>query len=356
MFQYRKQKKSKIGLPPGTIVYTGDKEKEEPIHLTLIKYDEKNFEMKELEEIEEFFQLRDNQKTNWLIVQGIHNVEIIERLGEKINIHPIVLEDIANIFERTKIEIFDDILFILLKIFKYSTDDGDKLNDKQISILLHEKTVIVFLEDKIEFLKPAINRLQSGFGRIRRHESDYLFYSLIDIIIDSHFTLLEIFGEKVGEIEEELIDNPTKETLFKIQHIKRDIIHIRKTIFPMRETINTIIRGDSPLIKDETNIYFRDAYDHIIRIIETLESYRDMVSGLLDIYLSSISNKMNEVMKVLTIIATIFIPLTFVVGVYGMNFLYMPEIAWKYSYLVVWIVMIIIAIIMIIYFRRKKWF
>jgi magnesium transporter len=355
MFHPKKQKKSKTGLPPGTIVYTGDKEEKEPIHLTLVKYDEKNFEKKELKNIEEFFQFRDNKKINWLIVQGIHNTKIIEELGEKINIHPIIMEDIANVFERIKIEVFDDILFILLKCFKYSTENLIRLSEKQISILLHEKTVIVFLEDKIEFLKPVLNRLQSNFGRIRKLESDYLFYSLIDVIIDKYFSILEIFGERIEDIEEELVENPTKDTLFKIQHVKRDMIHIRKIIFPMRETINSIIRGDSPLIKEETNIYFRDAYDHIIRVIETLESYRDMVSGLLDIYLSSVSNKMNEVMKVLTIIATIFIPLTFIAGVYGMNFLYMPEIAWKYSYLVVWIVMIIIAILMMIYFRKRKW-
>ena len=355
MFSYKRQKESKIGVPPGTVIYTGDKDDEDPIHLTFISYDEMNFEKKELENIEDFFQLRNSKRTNWLIVQGVHNVEIIEKLGEKMNIHPVVLEDIVNIFQRTKIEVFDDILFIVLKAFKYSTEKNNKLVEKQISFILHEDTVIIFLEDKIEFLKHAINRLQSSYGRIRKFGSDYLSYSLIDIIVDSYFTLLEIFGERIGDIEEELIDNPTKETLFKIQQTKKDMIHIRKTIFPMRETINTIIRGDSPLIKDETIIYFRDVYDHTIRIIETLESYRDMISGLLDIYLSSVSNKMNEVMKVLTIIATIFIPLTFIAGVYGMNFLYMPEIAWEYSYLVVWIVMIIIAILMIIYFRRKKW-
>ncbi|MBY9001713.1 MAG: magnesium/cobalt transporter CorA [Candidatus Heimdallarchaeota archaeon] len=349
----KRYKKSKLGLPPGTIVYTGE-ERKEPISFTLIEYNEINFEKIEITNISDFFKRKKTNVVSWLTVQGVHDVDIIEILGKEIDLHPIVMEDISNIHERIKIEILDKFLFIVMKSFDF-TPENLELTERQISFLLYENKLITFLEEKSNIFNSIINRIQSEFSRIRKLGNDYLLHSLIDIIVDSYFTLLEIIGDKVSDIEEELVTNPDKNTLMQIQHAKHDIIQIRKIIFPIREVINAIIRGDSPIIKEATHIYFRDAYDHIIRIIETLESYRDMVSGLLDIYLSSISNRMNEVMKVLTIIATIFIPLTFIAGVYGMNFLYMPELGWKYSYLVIWIIMLIVAIIMVIYFRRKKW-
>jgi magnesium transporter len=352
MFHVKKDRKQKYGTPPGSVIYTGERV-EEPIKLSLIRYNKVSFEKIQLKEIQEFKELKDPKKVNWLVIEGIHKEEIIEQIGSHLSLHPLVMEDIVNIFERIKIEIFEDSIFTILK--KLSYNEKNELIEKHINILLFENLVITFLDEKIDIFNPIVDRIKRGKGRIRELGADYLFYSLMDQIIDNHFLVIDSLSNKIEEIEEELVKYPSEEILFKIQHSKRDIIQMRKNVFPLREIINSIIRGDSKLVKNSTQIYFRDAYDHIIRIIETLESYRDMVSGLLDIYLSSTSNKMNEIMKVLTIIATIFIPLTFIAGVYGMNFQYMPELAWKYGYLAIWLIMIIIAIGLIFYFKRKKW-
>ena len=353
MFAYKKQKEPILKTPPGTVKYTGE-EMDESVTLLHITYDKDSYDSRNLELIEDFIKNKKVEKSDWLIVQGIHNTDIIEKLGKDINLHPLTMEDIANVFERTKIEPFDNYLFAILKEFNFD-EQTDELLENQISIILYMTNVITFYQSKTDFFNPIIQRLESNFGRIRKLGADYLFYSLIDIIIDDYFDLLQELGERIDKIEENLMINPTREILFRIQSTKRDIIHIRKAVFPLRDVINKIIRGDAIQITDAIQIYFRDSHDHVIRVIETLESYRDMVSGLLDIYLSSVSNKMNEIMKVLTIIATLFIPLTFVVGVYGMNFQYMPELAWKYGYLMVWILMIIISLGLVYYFRRKKW-
>ncbi|NPD88805.1 MAG: magnesium/cobalt transporter CorA [Asgard group archaeon] len=353
MFFPKKKRNSKAGLPPGSIVYTGEREAES-IYLTALGYNEKDITHKKLEKIEEFFELKKESAQNWLIVEGVHQVENIEKIGGEYNLHPLVLEDIVNVFGRSKIDTFDEYLCIIMKMFQYSSE-SNQLEEDQISLLLTHDSVISFSEKQSEIFTPVINRIISGYGRIRKTKNDYLLYSLIDIVVDNYFLVLEQIGLGLSDIEEELVSSPNQNTLIQIQYLKRNIIHLRKTIFPVREILNSIIRGDATIIEDSTMLYFRDVYDHVIRIIETIESYRDMVSGLLDIYLSSVSNKMNEIMKVLTIIATIFIPLTFIAGIYGMNFLYMPELQWQWGYLFVWIIMIIITGFMIFYFRKRKW-
>ena len=353
MFFSKKKRKSKIGLPPGSIVYTGDRETEE-IFLTWIGYDERNSKQKKLKKIEEFFRYKKEFPINWLNIEGIHQVENAVKIGESYMLHPLVIEDIVNVFSRSKIDIFDDYLCIILKTFNFETD-SNILSEDQVSLLLTKDCVVSFNEKQSDIFSPIVSRISSSFGKIRKTKNDYLLYSLVDVIVDNYFSVLEQIGARLGDIEEELVSSPDQNTLMQIQYSKRNIIHLRKTIFPIREILNNIIRGDTNLINESTLLYFRDVYDHVIRIIETVESYRDMVSGLLDIYLSSMSNKMNEIMKVLTIIATIFIPLTFIAGIYGMNFLHMPELQWQWGYLIVWVVMIILASVMIYYFRRKKW-
>jgi len=352
MFTLKKQNKSKIGVPPGSIIYTGEKT-EETIEIILTRYSKNEYDELILPSVSKYSKEEDLKKIDWLMLTGIHNINIIEELGRKIKIHSLVMEDIVNVFERVKIEVFDDSVFTILK--KISWNENDELVEDHISILLYQNLLISFNDDNKDMFKQIKERLKHDRGRIRKLDADYLYYSIIDDVVDNYFEVLENLSDRIEDIEEELVKNPTEEVLFDIHRIKRDIIQIRKNVFPIREIINSIIRGDSKLIKNTTMIYFRDVYDHIIRIIETLESYRDMVSGLLDIYLSSTSNKMNEIMKVLTIIATVFIPLTFIVGVYGMNFQYMPELAWKYGYLIIWIIMFVILSGLVYFFKRKKW-
>ena len=352
MFSIKKQNKNKISTPPGTVSYTGEKS-EEPIEIVLVEYNLQEFNKSELTSIEGFIKKRDSKKNNWLIITGIHQEEQIERLGKSLKIHPLVMEDIVNIFERVKVEFFEDSVFAILKEFKIDIEES--LEENHICLVYFQGLVLTFIDEKTNIFEPIIERIKGKRGRIRNSGADFLFYAIIDTIVDNYFLTLESFSERIEATEEQLVSNPTEELLFNIHKLKSDIIQIRKNITPFREIINSIIRGDSKLIKETNIVYYRDIYDHIIRIIETLESDRDMVSGLLDIYLSSVSNKMNEIMKVLTIIATIFIPLTFIAGVYGMNFQNMPELAWKYGYLGIWIVMICIFIGLIVYFKRKKW-
>ena len=351
MLPGKKVRKSSIGLPPGSIIYTGSKVLEE-VKISSIIYDSNEIEEKTVENIQEFFSNLDEKKVNFLIVEGIHKSEIIEEIGKNLDLHYLAMEDIANVHERTKIQFFDNFIQFIMKRHHL---ENYHLRETQVSIILTAKVIVVFLESSKEILKPLINRITSSFGRIRRKGIDYLFYAIIDLLVDYNFQIIEEIMEKIESIEEELIKEPTQDTLINIQHTKRVIINLRKNIYPVRELLNSLIRDDSELITESTKLYFRDVYDHVIRINENLETYRETVSGLLDIYLSSISNKMNEIMKVLTIIATIFIPLTFIAGIYGMNFQFMPELTWKWSYLIAWIVMIIISGLMVIYFRRKKW-
>ncbi len=234
-------------------------------------------------------------------------------------------------------------------------DDEHEIKAEQISLILGSNFIISFQEREGDVFNHVRERIKKGKGRIRRMGADYLAYALLDAIVDSYFAILEKFGETIEMMQEELVTNPAPETLQKIHTLKREMIFLRKSVWPLREVVNSLTRGEASLIHESTGIYLRDVYDHTIQVIDTIETFRDMVSGMLDIYLSSVSNKMNEVMKVLTIIATIFIPLTFVAGIYGMNFKSMPELEWRWGYLMVWVVMIIVFSVMVIYFKRKKW-
>jgi magnesium transporter len=252
------------------------------------------------------------------------------------------------------LEDFGDYIFVVLKTFSYN-HQSDELEPEQISLILGPSFVVSFQEREGDVFNPIRERIRSNKGRIRRMGADYLAYSLLDSIVDHYFIVLEQVGEEVEFLEEELVTNPTPETLQTIHNLKREMLFLRKSVWPLREVIGALERGESSLIKESTGIYLRDVYDHTIQVIDTIETFRDMISGMLDIYLSSVSNRMNEVMKVLTIIATIFIPLTFIAGIYGMNFQYMPELEWRWGYPMVWVVMLAIGVLMLIYFRKKDW-
>ena len=348
-----KKRSTKSGLPPGALIHIGEK-KVELAKISILDYDENQFEEKEAKTVEECFPFKDTPTITWINIDGLHQVDIIEKIGKNFDFHPLLLEDILNTEQRPKIEDFDTHIYLVLKMLYYD-DKTNEINSEQVSIIFGKNYVISFQEKEGDVFNPIRERVRTGKGRIRKMGADHLAYSLIDAIVDGYFIILEKLGENIEDVEEKMMANPTPETLHAIHRLKRKMISLRKSVWPLREVVNALERSDSLLIQDNTRIYLKDVYDHTIQVIDTVETFRDMLSGMLDVYLSSISNKMNEIMKVLTIIATIFIPLTFIAGVYGMNFENMPELKWQWGYPAIWSVMLFIGILMLAYFRKKKW-
>ena len=345
--------KKSTGLPPGTPVFIGER-KLDKTKISVIDYDQEEIIEKDIEDVGECISYKDKPSVSWINVDGIHDVEVIQDIGEQFGLHSLVLEDIVDTTQRPKIEDHGEYLYIVLKMLCQNEKEEDP-RAEQVSIIVGRNYVMTFQEIEGDVFDALRERIRSGKGRVRRKGADYLAYTIIDSIVDHHFLILESFGERIEELEESVTENPKPEMMQKIHNLKRQMIFIRKSIWPLREVINSIQREEIPLIDSSINIYFKDVYDHTIQIMEIVETYRDMLTGIHDTYLSSISNRMNEVMKVLTIIATIFIPLTFIAGVYGMNFKNMPELGWRWGYLSVWILIAITAVLMVLLFRRKKW-
>ncbi len=348
-----KKRSKKAGLPPGTLIHIGERKTEE-LKITVIDYEETHFEEREVKRVEECFVFKDKPTVTWMNVDGLHQVEILEKLGECYGLHPLVLEDILNTDQRPKMEDYGEYIYIVLKALDYN-DKSNEIETEQISLILGSNFAFSFQEREGDTFDPIRERIRTGKGRIRSMGADYLAYALVDSIVDNYFIILEKLGEKIEFLEDKLVSHPTPETLQTIHHLRREMIFLRKAVWPLREVINGLERGESPLVKGPTRVYLRDVYDHTIQTIDTIETHRDMVSGMLDIYLSSVSNRLNSVMKVLTIIATIFMPLTFLAGVYGMNFKYMPELGWRWGYPFIWLIMVGIGVCMLIFFRKKKW-
>jgi magnesium transporter len=348
-----KKRSEKSGLLPGTLLHIGDK-KMETTRITLLDYDESHFLEKEVKLVEEAFPFKDKPSITWIIIEGIHEIEIIEKVGHYFGVHPLILEDILNTEKRPKMEDFETYIYVTLKILK-QIDNSDRILSEQASLIIGTNFVISLMESKVDTFDPIKDRIRNGKGQIRKMGPDYLAYSLIDIIVDNYFLIMEKFGEKIEVMEEELVTNPNTGTLQSLHDTQRELMILRKSVWPLRELVNNMLRGESTLIHKSTLIYFRDVYDHTIEIIDMIEGLRDMVSRMFDMYLSSISNRLNEIMKVLTIIATIFIPLTFIAGVYGMNFEFMPELKWRWGYPAIWTVMIFVGVYMLSYFRKKRW-
>ncbi|MCX9083702.1 MAG: magnesium/cobalt transporter CorA [Candidatus Methanoperedens sp.] len=348
-----KKRSKKTGLPPGTLLHIGEK-KVEKTRISIFDYDETHVLEKEVKFVEESFPFKDKPTVTWINIEGIHEIEIIDKIGKYFGVHPLILEDILNTEKRPKMEDFENYIYITLKILK-SASDNERILSEQISFIIGSNFVISLLEGKDEIFGHVKERIRNGKGLIRKMGPDYLAYTLIDTIVDNYFIIMEKFGEKIEIMEEELVKDPTPDTLKLLHDTQRELILLRKSVWPLREVVNNTLRGGSKLIHESTLIYLRDVYDHTIEIIDMIEGLRDMVSRMFDIYLSSISNKMNEIMKVLTIIATIFIPLTFIAGVYGMNFEYMPELKWEWGYPAIWVVMISLGVLMMGYFKKNKW-
>jgi magnesium transporter len=287
----------------------------------------------------------------WVNVDGLGDTELISRIGELFNVHRLALEDVVNVHQRAKVEPYEDHLFAVARM----VHGGERVETEQVSFFVGEDYVLTFQERTGDCFDLVRQRVRSGRGRIRRGGASYLAYTLLDAIIDAYFPVLEVHGERIEALESEVLAEPGPEVVGRIHAIKRDLLVLRRAIWPHREAANTLLRDDSPFITDETRVYLRDCYDHTVQLLDIVETYRELASGLLDVYLSSLSNRMNEVMKVLTIFAAIFIPLTFVAGLYGMNFEWMPELHWSWGYPAALAVMAALAAVMLVFFRRKGW-
>jgi magnesium transporter len=348
-----KKSPRQAGLPPGTLVHIGEKHVEKS-RITVMDYDDGTFQEKEVAAVEECFEFKETSTVTWINVDGLHDVGIIEKLGNRFGLHPLIQEDILNTAERPKMEDYGDHIFLLLKVFVPSGRNHDE-KIQQVSLVLGSNFVISFQEKESGVFDPVRDRIRKAKGRLRKLGPDYLAYALIDCIVDGYFGFLEKLSEEIEFLEDELVTDPKREILQKIHSLKREMIYIRKSVWPLREVVNGLERLETPLIKETTDVFLRDVYDHTIQVIDSVETLRDVLSGMLETYLSSVSNRMNEVMKVLTIIATIFIPLTFIAGVYGMNFKFMPELEWRGGYFLIVGVMVAVAFVMLIFFRKKKW-
>ncbi|GAB4374471.1 MAG: magnesium/cobalt transporter CorA [Calditrichia bacterium] len=351
--KFLKKRSKKIGLPPGTMIHVGEKMVEK-VSISLIDYDESQWQARELKNVEEALPFKDTPTTSWLNITGLHDPGVLENIGTYFDIHPLVLEDVLNTDQRPKLDFFDDYLFVVLKMIRYD-EENEEVDIEQVSIILGQNYVITFQEREGDIFQSVRERIKDPRSRLRRKGPGYLMYALIDVIVDHYFLVLEKLGETLEELEENVLESPRRSVVQTIHRIKRELLVLRKSIWPLRELISGLLREESDLIDASLDPFFRDVYDHTIQVVDTLETYRDMISGILDLYLSTVSNRMNEIMKVLTIIATIFIPLTFIAGVYGMNFEYMPELKWRWGYFAVLGLMGLIFIGMLIYFRRKKW-
>lgn len=344
---------TKVGAAPGTLEHIGEQRLAHPI-FTLVEFDEAHIRVHHPATIEEALNLCDSAMTCWLNVDGIHDATVIARIGQHFNVHALTMEDILHTNQRPKHEIFEHYIYIVLQMLERGAE-ANRISSEQVSLILTQKTLISFQESVGDVFEPVRDRLNKGRGRIRSSPGDYLAYALIDAIVDHYFVILESIGTHIEELEEETIEDPKTDVLEHIHEMKREVIYLRKQVWPLREVIAGLSRQETPLITDSTALFLRDVYDHTIQVIETIESYRDLLSSLIDLYLSNVSNRMNEVMKMLTLIATIFIPITFIAGVYGMNFKYMPELEWRWAYGAVWGVMLAIAVGLVVFFKKRRW-
>ena len=364
MSRFFKSRKYKQGLPPGSLVSVGDRRVQRPVVIQILDFSDGRVEESTPETFDACLPLLKNPDTvTWINIDGVSDADLIRRMGEALGIHQLVLEDIMNTDQRPKTEDYESYLFVVVKMLYLASQQPEQKDmpahgfvSEQVSLLIGANYVISFQEEGQQDTFDAVReRIRQGKWKNHRLFADYLAYALIDSIVDNYFTVLESQGAVLEEVEIKLLDAPTPENLQVIHELKREMLLMRKHIWPLREVVHALQRSDSSLINDSTRVYLRDVYDHVVQVIDIMETYREMISGLMDVYLSSISNRMNAIMKVLTIISTLFIPLTFIVGVYGMNFKYMPELNWPWGYPSVWVVMLLTVWAMLSYFRRLKW-
>ena len=343
----------KAGLPPGILMHVG-KRMLEDIRISVIDYTATDYFETECKTIEEVFEFKDKKSVTWINIDGLHDVEVIAKIGEHFNLHPLLQEDVLNTKHRPKLEEYDDCLFLMLKALNVD-EEQDEILSEQMSFVLGPNWVISFQEKKGDVFDGLRQRIKENKGTIRQKSVDYLLYRLIDTVVDHYFLVTEYVSDSTIDLEERVFIDPDEDALREIHRMKKGLVNLRKTTGPLREAILSLYKDGNKLIKESTRRYLQDVYEHIIQTNETIESQRDTVASIMDLYMTGVSNKMNQVMKVLTVIATIFIPLTFIAGIYGMNFDNMPELHWKSGYFMVWGIMGIVALFMLYFFKRKKW-
>jgi magnesium transporter len=352
--------KKKKGMSPGSLIFTGEQKSEEVI-ISLFDYSSGGFIEKNISDLNELEEYKNNSNITWINIVGLHDINVLEKIGNIFDIHPLVLEDILNVSHNPKIEDYEHFLFLVIKMINYK-EDSNCLDIEHVSLILGKNYIITFQEKRGDVFDPIRERIRTAKGLVRKYNEDYLAYRLLDSIIDNYFSVLENFDERIEDIEDQILGQPDDLSLEEIHNLRKELIKLRRAVSPLREMIFTIEKEKFNFIQKTTYIYLRDLSDHIKQIIDTIENYREFINGLLEVYLSNASHKMNEVVKLLTIISTIFIPLTFVVGIYGMNFKTdasrwnMPELDWAFGYPFVMGLMVFIAVTLIIFFKKKKWF
>jgi magnesium transporter len=354
----RKISPQKRGMSPGSLIFTGEK-KTDKVKITLIQYDSNKFESKEIINLEELEKIKESKAVNWINIAGLHDTAALQTIGEIFQIHLLVLEDILNVEHNPKFDDYDNHLFVITKMIDYNKE-ANALNIEHLSFILGENYLLTFQENEEDVFDVIRDRIKNGKGRIRNFAADYLMYRLIDAVVDNYYFVLENLDDKLEIMEDHLLENPDSFKVSSLHIIKKDILKIRRSVSPLLEIIHSFEREKGTLLKKSTYVFLRDLYDHSKQIIELTENYRELINGMVEIYLSSASQRMNEVIKLLTIISTIFIPLTFIVGIYGMNFntkhpLNMPELHWALGYPAVMLFMLLIAVGLIIFFKRKRW-
>jgi len=353
MVESLKTSSEKKGLPPGSLIHVGEV-MDQPTRISLIDYNGETLVERGIDSFSQVLEYKDSPSVTWVIIEGLTNIDMIQSMGDYFDIHGLVLEDILNTHQRPKFEAYDNHLYVVLKSLM-THNSAFTVAYEQVSLLVLNNFVFMFKEKSDDLLDPIFQRLRASHGRIRQSGADYLMYVIMDTIVDQNFELIDVLDETMVALEEELFGTPTHKTMTKIQGLKRELITVRRQVSPIRELMSDLMYCESALINPQTGIYLRDVQDHALRVIELLESYRDILGGFVEIYMSAVNNRMNEVMKVLTLFASIFIPLTFLTGIYGMNFDYLPELHYKWAYPSLWILFIAIPVGLLVYFKKKRW-
>ena len=353
MSRHAVRKSTKSGAPPGTLVHIGS-QRTDVVKITVFDYDSEKFTETEcgIDDVRRYF---NSETISWINVDGLHDIKLLQEIGDKFNLDKLLLEDILNTNHRPKTEVFDDYIFVILKMISI---EGVKktMTHEQVSFIMGKSWIISFQEEGGDVFDVIRDRLRNNKGEIRKRSVDFLLYRMLDTIIDNYFFVTEYFSDKNAELEQGIFKNPTPEALKEIQLLKRQIVNFKRAVLPLREVVSALEKDAGNLIHEKTHRYLRDLYEHIIQVNDSIDSQREVVSSIMDLFLSGTSNKMSQIMKVLTVISTIFIPLTFIVGIYGMNFENMPELKWHYGYFIICGIMFAILIAMVIYFRKKNWF
>jgi len=339
-------------MPPGSVVFVGP-ERTDPTEFQVLEYGPDHLLETTEENVEDVLRYRDTTPVTWINVSGVHEASVIRTIGDHFQVHPLLQEDIAHTGQRPKLEVQTEHLHVVTQML-YVSEDGT-LRAEQVSLLVGEHNLISFQEEPGDVFDPVRNRIRNGRGQIRNRGPDYLAYALLDVIVDHYFLVLERLGTRMEDLEDEILDAPNSQMQDDLHNLRRDLIYLRRMTWPMRELLYQMERLDSPLWSDDNRLFVRDTYGHVVQVLDLVEALRDTASGLHDLHMTSISNRMNEIMKVLTIIGTIFIPLTFIAGVYGMNFEYMPELTRPWAYPVVWVLMLSVAGGLLYYFRSLDW-